>query len=369
MMPPQRCLLPVLLLAGLGAAACGDDDRAEPTTGTEVAATSSGSVGTGLGGAGGAGPVGAGGDTSAGGSSGGGAGGSDARGWRTLPSLPSGPRQETAVVALDGEVWVMGGFDDAGNVLDTVEIFDPAAGSWRPGPPLPAPMHHANAVVVEGRLLLLGFLRDLSFEARGETFSWGADSGVWSPLAPLPRARGASAVGAIGESAIVCGGFRDGAVPDCDRYDTSVDTWEPLPDLPAIRDHVVGAVVDDRFFVVGGREGTIASIGGDVWELDLDALAFLPRRSMATPRAGCAAAVLDGRIFVAGGEGNPEEASGVFPQLEAYDPVEDTWSQLAPMPTPRHGTGAAVVDGMLVVPGGADIAAFSAVEVVEGFVP
>jgi N-acetylneuraminic acid mutarotase len=286
-----------------------------------------------------------------------------------LPPLPAGPRQETAVVALDGEVWVMGGFDDVGEVVDIIEIFDPTAGTWRAGPALPMPMHHANAVVVQDRLLLLGFLQGLSFEARGETFAWSGES--WSSLAPLPlpRARGASAIGAIDAGAIVCGGFRGGAVPDCDRYDASTDTWEPLLDLPAIRDHVVGGVVDDRFFVVGGREGTIASIGGDVWELDPAASAFIPRRSMETPRAGCAAAVLDGRIFVAGGEGNPDDVSGVFAQLEVYDPSDDTWSQLPPMPTPRHGTGAAAVDGMLIIPGGADVAAFSAVDVVEAYVP
>ena len=36
------------------------------------------------------------------------------------------------------------------------------------------------------------------------------------------------------------------------------------------------------------------------------------------------------------------------------------------MSVPRHGTGAAAVGGMVVVPGGATVEAFGAVDVVEG---
>jgi hypothetical protein len=58
-----------------------------------------------------------------------------------------------------------------------------------------------------------------------------------------------------------------------------------------------------------------------------------------------AAAVLQGRIFVVGGEA----PSGTFHHLEAYDPKSDRWTSYARMPTPRHGLGTAVHAGRIYV--------------------
>jgi hypothetical protein len=58
-----------------------------------------------------------------------------------------------------------------------------------------------------------------------------------------------------------------------------------------------------------------------------------------TARSGIASAVMDGRIFVFGGE----SPGGTFNTNEAYDPKTDRWMTMAPMPTARHGLGAAVV--------------------------
>ena len=45
--------------------------------------------------------------------------------------------------------------------------------------------------------------------------------------------------------------------------------------------------------------------------------------------------------------------NGVFPDTDVYDPLADMWRVMAPMRTPRHGTGAAGVGNKLYVPGGA----------------
>ncbi|MEO7092518.1 MAG: kelch repeat-containing protein, partial [Polyangiales bacterium] len=71
-----------------------------------------------------------------------------------------------------------------------------------------------------------------------------------------------------------------------------------------------------------------------------------------------------------GGERNTAAGSrGVFAQVEAYDPRTDSWDSLAPMPTPRHGMGAAAWDGRLYIPGGADQEAAGAVAVHEVLTP
>jgi N-acetylneuraminic acid mutarotase len=61
-----------------------------------------------------------------------------------------------------------------------------------------------------------------------------------------------------------------------------------------------------------------------------------------------AGALLGERIFIFGGEA-PE---GTFNQVESYDPRTNRWSAYAPMPTSRHGLGAAAFNGAIYVIGG-----------------
>src|SRR5262245_10091735 len=51
--------------------------------------------------------------------------------WRRSADLARGPRQECGVATLNGQVFVVGGFDAARTVVDLVEAFDPATDAWR----------------------------------------------------------------------------------------------------------------------------------------------------------------------------------------------------------------------------------------------
>jgi len=88
---------------------------------------------------------------------------------------------------------------------------------------------------------------------------------------------------------------------------------------------------------------------------------------MPTGRSGIAGAVVKGCLYVFGGEGNPNHPQGVFPQNEAYNPKTNTWESLAPMPTPRHGIGAAAIGEKIYIPGGADVQGFGVIAVHEVF--
>ena len=307
------------------------------------------------------------------GGAGGGAGaggGSAAAGWETLAPLAGGPRQETAVVALDGRILVLGGFNEGGQVVADVEIYDPATDAWTIGTPLPEPLHHANAAVHDGKLYVVGALRGPNFLATGKVHELDPATAAWTEKTPMPPGteRGSSAVGVIGTKIYVAGGFRAlDAVADVSAYDVATDTWEALPALPAPRDHLVGGVVGGVLYAIGGRSGGIEGISGDVNAFDPEAGAWSPRAPMLTPRGGAAAGLVRGRFLVAGGEGDPSAPTGVFDENEVYDPAADAWSALEPMKNPRHGTGAVGVGDRLYVPGGADKQGFGAVDTNEAF--
>jgi N-acetylneuraminic acid mutarotase len=306
-----------------------------------------------------------------GGSGQGGGGGASAGAWQGLAPLANGPRQETAVVAFEGKILVIGGFDAAGEVVPDVEAYDPETNTWAPFTPLPKSLHHVNAAVVGGKVYVLGALRDPTFIEVGDVYEYDPAGKAWIAKTKMTPGteRGAAAVGVIGTKIYIAGGFRMSAVADFSAYDTATDTWEELPDLPAPRDHLVGGAAGGVMYAIGGRNGSIGSVDDAVYAFDPSAGMWTERAEMPTARGGSAAALVGGRFIVAGGEGNQAAASGVFDDVEAYDPAKDAWTILTPMFTPRHGTGGAELNGKLYVPGGADKQAFGAVDTVEVYVP
>ena len=165
----------------------------------------------------------------------------------------------------------------------------------------------------------------------------------------------------------VAGGLRAGAVDDFSVYDPASDRWQTLPDAPVRSDHLVAGAIDGVVYIAGGRSGRIDAHRPRLDAYDPSAREWSPRAPMPTSRGGIGGAVLSGKLYVFGGEGNPEDASGVFGDAEVYDPATDSWQILPPMPTPRHGTGAAAVGGAIFVPGGATRAGFGAVDTHEAF--
>src|SRR3990172_663987 len=77
-------------------------------------------------------------------------GGSDAAGFWSLGAPLPTPRQEVAVAALGGFVYVLGGIDAERRSVATVERYDPVRNIWELLAPLPAPRPHAAAAAAGG---------------------------------------------------------------------------------------------------------------------------------------------------------------------------------------------------------------------------
>ncbi|KXS97974.1 hypothetical protein AC578_3123 [Pseudocercospora eumusae] len=291
--------------------------------------------------------------------------------WNRMPSIGQGTRQEHAAVATDNDkIWILGGTVQDRKAqfqtTDRVEVFSLSLGKWQVAPPLPEPLNHANAASVNNTVYLLGGLSaGDDWLARNITAMYDSATRQWKTRAPMPigTARGACAVGVHGNTIYLAGGMtylnltQDGA-QDClttvTAYDTSTDRWTRLPDLPAPRQHVGGAVVGDTFYVLGGRTTGQLEIQDSLYALDLrDPKAewkVLP--SMPTARGGLACAAVRRSIYCMGGEGNTNSPQGIFSEVEAFDTRTNMWTKLQEMPTPRHGWGVAAVNDTIYSPGG-----------------
>jgi N-acetylneuraminic acid mutarotase len=289
-------------------------------------------------------------------------------GWEARAPLPEA-LQEIGVVSLAGRVWVIGGFNAIGFVQRSLWSYDPASDEWERKADLPAAVHHPNAAVAAGKIVIAGFLQNPFFDPDPRVFLYDPATDEWTNGQSMPPGteRGGAQVAAVGSRVFVFGGLRRGVVSDASVYDVDTDAWSELPPLPAPRDHGVAGAIDGVVYIAGGREGSIASHRPTLYAFDNGV--WREEAPLPTSRAGTAGAVLSGRLFVFGGEGNPEDPNRVFAEVEAYDPETGAWEPFPAMPTPRHGMGAAVLDGMLFVPGGGDRDGFATVATHEALRP
>lgn len=291
-----------------------------------------------------------------------------APGWVRAPAVGTGPTQETAVVALDQRIYVIGGFDESLAVADTLQIFDTHSCAWSLGPTLPRPVHHANAAIHGGRIYVVGAMEGTNFTAVGHVWSLAPGDTEWQVHASMPagQQRGAAITATIGDRIYLAGGLRGGSVAQLSAYVPATDTWETnLPPLPVTRDHGCGGAFGGTLYATGGRATGITALQGEVFAFTPGASSWEAKAAMPTPRGGTACGVVGDRIVVVGGEGNGAVPSGVFPQVESYAPATDTWMQHDPMSTPRHGMGATAIGDSLYVPGGATQQGFGAVDTFE----
>jgi N-acetylneuraminic acid mutarotase len=243
----------------------------------------------------------------------------------------------------------------AGGQSTVQEAYDPSTDSWSTVAPLPAALDHIQAVELNGRIYYIGGLVSWPAPAVGTVYVYDPVANSFTTETPMPggRERGAGGVAVFGNKIYYAGGLHDGvAVSWFDVYDTVTKTWASLPDMPDARDHFHAAVVNARFYAIGGRQSAIDAtttvnqafdIGTGSW---VTGLAPLP-----TARGGFATAALGTEVVIIGGEG----AGMAYNTVEAYNTSTDTWRALAPMPTARHGIQAATCNGGIYVAAGGTI--------------
>ena len=69
--------------------------------------------------------------------------------------LPSG-RARGLLIAAQGKLYLIGGVSGGRNPDDDTVIYDPAAGEWVSGPPLPVAVMDAQGVVIGSKIYVFG---------------------------------------------------------------------------------------------------------------------------------------------------------------------------------------------------------------------
>ena len=180
--------------------------------------------------------------------------------------------------------------------------------------------------------------------------------GSWSVKTPLNRPRANSAVATLnGRLYVASGNNQSGTINELDEYDPATGKWTSLAPIPTARTGAGAAGIDGKLYVFGGctHNGDCRIGTTNVLEAyDPASNSWSVKSAMPTARNLMASAVIDGKLYVAGGRGPCPPCTG-YDKLEIYDPVTDTWDTTkASLPAAYSVPGGAALDGKFYVVGG-----------------
>ena len=131
--------------------------------------------------------------------------------------------------------------------------------------------------------------------------------------------------------------------------------WIKGAPFPEPSEELVGGSVGGKFYVFGGLgPGWIPQ--GLVYEYDPATNKWAKKKPMALPAHHVAFTELNGMFYAFGGFVPPQSGPQAWVPINntwEYDPANDSWKALAPMPSKRGSAVAAAVSGNIYVIGGA----------------
>jgi N-acetylneuraminic acid mutarotase len=270
-------------------------------------------------------------------------------GWQTVtPEKACTARHETSAATVDDVLYLIGG-----RGKKPVEAFDPKTNTWTTKGMTPMEIHHFSAVVVGKKIAVFGALTGGFPKEQPVPNLWWYDpaADTWEKGAEVPEDRRRGTAGSVlhGDKLYLVGGNTNGHfngfVPWLDSFDLKTGEWTRLPDAPHARDHFQAAIVDGKIYAAGGRRTHAEAkniFNLTVPEVDVYDIASGKWSTLAdpipTPRAGTPTLVRDGRVIVIGGESGV--GKGIHGEVEALVAATGKWETLPPMGEPRHSGGA-----------------------------
>lgn len=196
--------------------------------------------------------------------------------WTDLAPLPS-PRGSAGVAAIAGRVHAFGGHSSSKVVeqsppggptmriglgtLTEHAIFDPGAGRWEEGAPLPGPPRdHMGVARLGGAIHVFGGRVNDYSDMLDRHDVYHPEDDTWTSAAPLPRPRSAGACTVLQGLIVYAGGeckpggepFTANAFDDVTAYDPGTDSWMELTPLPTGRHAFGAATIDGTAYFAGG---------------------------------------------------------------------------------------------------------------------
>jgi N-acetylneuraminic acid mutarotase len=258
-------------------------------------------------------------------------------------------QQLPAAVLNQSQIWVAGGLTGNSEATDTAtnktEWYDTQLHVWSKGPSLPFAVHHAMMVNYKGQLWLIGGFRpqgnNLEAAASDQVLKLDAATQRWVSGPPLHHARAAGAAVVVGNQIVVVGGRTGGQHPG-EVKQTEIfngKSWHDATDIPVPGDHLAAVTDGTYLYALGGRTLEASSNHNAVQRFDPANNTWTQLTPLPVANSDFGAAYLGGELITFGGENGLK----VFGTVQAYNLASKSWSTLPSLKFARHGMAATVV--------------------------
>ena len=278
-----------------------------------------------------------------------------AEGWQARHASLTAVQQVSAAV-LAGQIWVAGGLTTSTTstkATAATQIYDPRKDAWRAGPSLPEAVDHAMLVTYQNRVTLIGGFRSRGGEsvASAQVLIFDDSIGHWVKGPSLHHPRAAAAAAVVGDKIVVVGG-RTGPeqlVGQTEVYDGKA--WHDGASIPVPGDHLAAASDRSSLYAVGGRKFVSPKNTAAVQRYEPATNRWTPLAPLPKPLSGTGAAIINGQLLVAGGENTTPT---VVSTVQAYDLTAPTatWTTLPSLNLARHGLAVTAIGNTLYAIGG-----------------
>lgn len=260
--------------------------------------------------------------------------------WTTKPMIPT-RRWYPGCAELNGKLYVVGGqSEDFPNFsLTTLEVYDAAVETWEILTPMSVSRWGVMVVAYNGKIYAIGGLTGSfsnGFTSTNAVEEYNPLNDTWTTKSPMQTERGYGGAVVFNDSIYVFGGYRAQSGQDLqtlEKYYPLTDTWVSLPiEMPTPRSTFMTARVNNKVYFIGGWGSSL------VEEFNIISGGWTSRSALPVATGGSGVAVEDSLIYIIGGRG------GNFDEFQSYNTNTDVWAMLNPMPTPREGLVAGIVD-------------------------
>ncbi len=224
------------------------------------------------------------------------------------------------------------------------------------------------------KLSMPGWLAAMSLVLMfAQTAAWA--QGRWIKLAPFPEPAEELLGAAAGGKLYVFAGLNPGWKPKAlvYEYDPATDKWTKKKPMALASHHVAIAESNGKIYAFGGF--VLPASGPAAWQPVDNAFEYDPANDtwkalapMPTKRGAAVAAAVNGKLYVLGGASmlpnskdtsiHPARAHRSLTTVEEYDPGTNTWRERSMMPTPRNHLAVGAVNGKIYAIAGRIGAAF-----------
>lgn len=264
------------------------------------------------------------------------------------------PNSETAVAQLGNKLYVLGGYPSSRVTVNVGQEYNADTDSWRLISPMPKTLNHAMAVGLNGKVYIIGgqetaggVRRTGAAKAKTKTkrraFSPNSPDFDWRQTRTKLKGFGGGKRRAGVER--IPAGYSNATY----EWDPKTDKWAEKAPMPTKRSGGAAAVLDGKIYVAGGRT---RETGADFAAYDPKTNSWEALPPVPTQRNHLGVVATAGKIWVVGGRYQPSFRAEQSPMLEAYDPKTRTWTRMKDMPKPRGGVNAIEANGCIHVFGG-----------------